>query len=789
MTRHDAWIVTAGAIAFLILVGYSASHLKISTNITHFLPDTDDPRLAEVSRQVSESSLTRTMILSIEAPEAAETRAAARQLSEALQSQPEILRIRSGPGEGLVEAAYDLLFPHRYQLRFDEPEQEWPALLAPGGISASATELKRQLASPAAIAIKRIAGADPLLAFPALLERLAGLNSGSLNVVNGQFVTEDGRRAILFLETRHSPFDGTVQAPLLLFIRQAFERVNGAHGGRIRLEQSGLNRFAVDSEHIVRRDIDRISGFSTIAIIGIFLVLFRSIRILLLSFLPLLFGMAAGVAASMAFFGEIHGLTLAFGSTLIGVCVDYPIHFLNHHSLIPAPTGPSGTRRRIAWALILGAVTTLAGFVGLACTSFPGMRELALFASAGILAALAATYWLLPPLSLRVPPRVALHQACAAAAGRLLDRMGRSRSKLVALPLLALLLCAVGLPRVKWSDDLSSLNRVDDAMRAEDERVRGEVSRMDSSRLIVATAPDDAQATALNDRVYTELVAAQRMGELHGFSSLHSLVTSEDLQRRNVAAMRSDPAAPGRVLAGFAALGFRPESFAAFEEAFTQPAPRPLALATVLQSQLGDLARPFRAELGRGVGLVTLVRGVTLPGALRARMARIAGVYYFDQADFFARIYGRYRRRTFEVVALGILAMLGIVFLKYRALGPTLAAGLPALTAAATTLAILGLAGVVTNLLHVVSLLFVLSAGEDYAVFLLESAQDPSYLRASAVSIALCCFATVLGFGLLGLSSMPALRAVGVTTSIGVLVGLLMAPTALLLARPRGGQR
>ena len=32
-------------------------------------------------------------------------------------------------------------------------------------------------------------------------------------------------------------------------------------------------------------------------------------------------------------FGELHVMTLVFGSTLIGVCIDYPIHFFNHHAL------------------------------------------------------------------------------------------------------------------------------------------------------------------------------------------------------------------------------------------------------------------------------------------------------------------------------------------------------------------------------------------------------------------------------------------------------------------------
>jgi len=781
VTRRDRWVVLGGAITLAVLATYAVLQLRVSTDISHFLPGADEARLAEISTQLAHSTLTRTVILSLEAPTPEESLSAARQLADALRPNPEIARLRVGPPDGFAEASYRLLFPHRYQLLFEHPEQEWPAMLTSEGIAAAASKLKLELLSPTGILLERIAGKDPLLAFPSLLERLEAVNSGALRVEDGQYLSQDGRHAILFVETKHSPFDGAVQAPFLEQVQAAFTRVNQDHGAALVLEQSSLSRYAVASEKIIRQDINRISGVSTLAIALLFLLLFRSARILVLSFVPLLFGIAAGIAASMAWFGEIHGLTLAFGSTLIGVCVDYPIHFLNHHSLIPSPDGPRGTLRRIRWALVLGAGTTLAGFVGLAGTTFPGMRELALFASAGIVAALAATYWLLPPLSAAVPPRVALHQACAEAAGRLLRLGAAHRRQLALLPLAALVLCAFGLPRVRWSDDLSGLNRIDEGLRREDERVRSEVSRMDSSRLIVAAAANDAQALAINDRIQEAMTEARSAGELGGFSSLHSLLFSEQLQARNTAARLANLANGERVIDGFAALGFRPEALADFSRELAGPAPGPLTLTEVLQSPLGDLVRPFRADLGQRVGLVTLVRDVSDAEAIRRRLAPIEGAYYFDQEEFLARTYGRYRRRTLEVVSLGILVMFGTVFLKYRRWRPTLAAGLPALVASATTLAILGLAGVVTNVLHVVSLLLVLSAGEDYAVFLIESASEPRFLNASAVSIALCCFATVLGFGLLGLSAMPALRAIGMTTGIGVLISLVLAPTALLL--------
>ena len=74
-----------------------------------------------------------------------------------------------------------------------------------------------------------------------------------------------------------------------------------------------------------------------------------------------------------------------------------PVLF-NHHLLDPAQDGPEQSARRIAPGLWLGALTTVAGFAGLAWTSFPGLREVAVFASVGVFAAVVATRYWLPAL-------------------------------------------------------------------------------------------------------------------------------------------------------------------------------------------------------------------------------------------------------------------------------------------------------------------------------------------------------------------------------------------------------
>jgi predicted exporter len=109
----------------------------------------------------------------------------------------------------------------------------------------------------------------------------------------------------------------------------------------------------------------------------------------------------------------------------------------------------------------------------------------------------------------------------------------------------------------------------------------------------------------------------------------------------------------------------------------------------------------------------------------------------------------------------------------------------PAVVAAVTTLGLIVALGFTLNLLHLVGLLLVLSMGVDYGVFFVESRGSPEALAASGASVLVACITTVTSFGLLALSANPAIRAIGLTTGIGVLFALVFSPVVLVCTTGR----
>lgn len=773
----------------LLMCAYCAWRFEYTTEITYFLPSGTDQTLVNLSRAVADSELTRTMILSVAAPDEGSASAAAGTLAAKLGRHPQVAWVRASPGIGAEQqqAVYDLYFPRRLLFLSDEPEEKLAEQFSDAGLARAARKVKRALGLPMAPLVARIAGADPLLAFPDRLARLRDLQGDALRLTDGRFVSADGLHGIVFLATRSSAFRSGDQGPLLEAIEGAFAEVNAEYGGKLALEQSGFNRFVVASEKSIRYDIARISLLSTVGGIALFLLVFRSPGYIVLLMLPLGAGMVSAIFACLVLLGKVHGITLAFGSSLIGVCIDYPIHFFNHHTLHPDPAGPLGTLRRIWSGVLLGALTTIAGLAGMAWTSFPGIREIAIFAPAGIFGALIATRYVLPPLMPRSFGPGALQRRLARALGLVTQAAPRRRGLLVAIVAAALLVGAAGLPVTRWTDDLAALNSFDPGLLEEDRRVRERVTLMESGRFVVAVGKDEETALRRNDAVFLSLAKARADGLLDGFRSLHSLIWSRDLQNRNLSMLRSDPSLVERARTAFSREGFRTDALDPFAESLRSDPPAPLTLGELRRSPLADAIRPFCLAIPPegDVGILTLLRNVRDADALSRRLQGLEGVDYFDQTAQLRQVYGQFRARTEQVIVGGLVAVFALIYARYRRLRPALAAFLPALLAGGAALGALALVGVQLNLMHLIGTLLVLSMGVDYGIFMVETGEGREERAASLLSLVIACLTTVLSFGLMGLSDNPALRGIGLTTGLGSLLSLVLTPIMVVLLESR----
>lgn len=805
-----ARLVALGVIALTALLGvWSFWGLSLRTDLTDFVPESDDAELAAIAREVTDSEIARTSILSLgptDDPHLAASLALA--VGSTLADEPTIAWVRTGPPEDAQSTFYELYFPRRFAFAARDAS-EARALTSESGLEARVRSLRGELTGPTAMLVRRIAPEDPLLLFPTLLRGFAGgPASGAegeepasapigLDVVDGAFVARErdgeGREqayGIVMLASRGTTFRAEAQEPVLAAIDRAFEAARdeaGAPAAGVSLTQAGVARFAVRTERALRDDTSRISTLSTVAIVVLFLVLFRGPRYLVLGAIPLGVGTVASVLACRLLFGGVHAITLAFGSSLLGVGIDFISHYTNQHVLEPKGSA-AGTMAHIRPGLALGALTTVAGLAGLGASTLPGMREIAVFSAVGVGASLAATLWLVPPFMPEGVVPTAAHRWLARTQAVLFEAV-RARPLVGSLlPIGALVLCAVGLPRLAFVDDLRRMNEIDPALAAEDRLVRSRVAQGEAGRFVMAMGEDDEAALVASDRASAALEAAVAAGELTRYRAITPFLRSARTQREVDAVFRDDRELAPRLEAVLEREGFVASMFGPFREALAAPAAAPLDHTTLWASSLGPLVSPFRVEVtdrsgARRVAYLAFVEGVRDAEALAARLGTLEGVRYFDQARYLEGAYRSFRERAFFLVLGGVLVVFLMCLARYRSVVLATAAVAPALLASLTSLALVALLGGEANLMHLVACLLVLSMGEDYAVFLLEERDAKEGPATTMVGILLACVTTVLSFGLLAMSAHPALRALGFVTSVGVGLAFVLAPLSLVLAR------
>jgi predicted exporter len=408
----------------------------------------------------------------------------------------------------------------------------------------------------------------------------------------------------------------------------------------------------------------------------------------------------------------------------------------------------------------------------------------------GTLAAFASTVFLLPALMAPATARVTARERLVEGVGRAFGALQRRRGGLVVVPLAAIGLIVVVLPSVRWNSDIASMNHMDTALMAEDDRVQAKVSRFEQMRFVVAVGDDQAQALDANDAVHARLRQSIEAGELGTVRSLSSLLPGPRRQQAVAAQATGDASLPERLRRIFSQEGFAEGAFEPFLASLADPLPESLSFDDLLDSPAGALVRSFRVGLDERVGFITFLHGVSDPDAIGERLADVPGAIFLRQADLFNAAQAEYQRSTIMLLGWGLLAVLVLLGLRYREPKRTLVAFLPSVLAAGVTVSILNLAGRGLDLISLTALLFVVSMGVDYSVFLVD-ANDESEARSVAAALCgalLACLSTVVAFGLLAASDHPVLSNLGLTAAVGIATSLLLAPTTLVLVGPRIGR-
>lgn len=771
--RAVLWLLLAvGVVAACGMQFAGSGRVPVQTNLLALLPPTERNPVAEeaVGRLADAAGNRAVFLIGGRRPEAAAS--AARTFAGALRESGAFRQVVADMSPVDPKQLTGLYLQHRYSLLAEADR----ATLAKIDADLEG-RLQRKLHAPFRFGLTVSPADDPFGLSDAWLSSLP-LRSLKLEPENGLLVTRDGARNWVFVsaELPGSAYDGTVQQRVGAAITQAENALRGM-APDAEVLRTGTVFYADAARQSAEREFDLIGAGSLLGMLLLLYLVFRSLRPLALGLLSVGFGIGAATAVTVAVHGEMHLITLVFGASLIGEAIDYAVQYFAAHLGAGNDWEPMAGLRRIAPGLTVALATSLLGYGALMLAPFPALSQIALFALVGLTAAWLSVFLLLPALLVR-PSRRDPEIAVAGPRRFLLwwqERMGRRACLLLVALLLAL--AAPGWPRLSGNDDVRLLVARPPALVAQEEKIRELTGFGNSSQFFLVEGETPDAVLANEERLAARLNALAAQGEISGYQTLSAFVPSTAKQADNRRLVQDNIFADEAALrALFARSELRDDVADLQISAFRASAGQPLRLEEWLQA---PFSTPFRhLWLGRtaqGYASIALPQGVRNVPRLAEAAAGLPGVALVDKAGSVSRLFRDYRQWS-ALWLLGAFALVyGVLCARYRWRQAAVMLA-PTLLAMALALGVFGYLGSSLTLFNLMALMLVLGVGVNYAIFLREGGVRPA---ATLAGVLLSAGTTLLSFGLLAFSSMPALSSFGFTLLVGVGVAVLLSPMVL----------
>lgn len=163
---------------------------------------------------------------------------------------------------------------------------------------------------------------------------------------------------------------------------------------------SGTPFHSHESSNSASREISIIATVSMLAVILLLIFIFRSVKPLVFSVASILISLGVAVLATLAVFHKMHVITLVFGTSLIGSCIDYSLHFFTHWAANKELKSSIEIRNHIFSGLLMAIISTGICFAILLFAPFTILKQMSFFCLTGLISSFLTTIALYPYIRL-----------------------------------------------------------------------------------------------------------------------------------------------------------------------------------------------------------------------------------------------------------------------------------------------------------------------------------------------------------------------------------------------------
>lgn len=737
-----------GFVGLMLLGVFGILQGSIEENILALLPHA-------IKQQVSlfeHSPLSQKLIVITQASSAVQAQQKAHEVEQTLL-QAGFIRPKVKPDGNIllqVLSALPGLFSAQIQTE-TEPKIAVPA------ISQQFARYYEELFSFQSIATTEHMTHDPFNLTDIILNGWSKIGQGvqTLNFTDGFLTSEDGTIMAGLYDTNAAVSDISAAQKLQRF----FADFQSLLPKDIRVFFVGGLRYTLENALLIKRDLQVVTLAGLLCLTGVFVCFFRTKRALLVYLLPLLV-LAPAAWATQLIFGHISGITLGFGSVVVGLSVDYAIYiyFALQQSQVAADTVVSKISKHL-WCNFL---TSGLCFVALLFSSIEVFQQIAVFALIALSLAffiavrVLPTYFKTPTVTVARPP---IH-------------VKEVKSLPFRLAVLASILLvgfgAWGLTHLSLNSNLNALNSTSDTF-IKDKRIAEQLFPSDRGALLFALGNNREEALINNEQLSSKIPGGLPISELF---------VSQKTRVQNLNRWKGfwNPArvnlAQNLLQTEAQKYGFNMHAFAPFW--------------TWLQNDSTSSGFDFALwynPIAKISDQLYAVVNIVPNNPLYTRIADGVHSVFISTSALQKDLVQSVKKEATQVVCLALLFNFIALWLLFRSLKETLLCFVPVVLGGCFLFGCLALFQVQVNLFGLIFLPLLIGLGLDYAIFQLmkyRSKQEDLAPLYSTRALLAAGLSTLAGFGVLVLAKHAVLFMMGVCALVGiggtVLVSLFILP-------------
>jgi len=370
-------------LVLIVLCVISALRLDYKENIADFLPtDPEKERYTSVYDDLSNQGQITVIFAATDG--ASDTQSAIMDAMDAFEEHwtatdtaALVTDLRCRIDENQVFDAIDFIRDNPPLFLTEADYRRMDSLLAvPDYIPTCMAHLKQMLSMPTVSLVVEGAKADPLSLYTPALQRLSALNpSEHYRVENEYLFNDSGDIGFAFFTSPYSGSDTKGNGRIVDLLDQVITQTEAEHS-EIHISAVGAPTIAVTNAQQIKHDSYLSITLAVVLIFGILMFTMARKRNLIGLGGSVLFGWIFALAVMALFKAGISIIVVGIGSVIVGIAVNYPLHYLNHLKQQP---DKREALKDVIQPLVIGNLTTVAAFACLVFVKAEAMRDLGLF--------------------------------------------------------------------------------------------------------------------------------------------------------------------------------------------------------------------------------------------------------------------------------------------------------------------------------------------------------------------------------------------------------------------------